>query len=60
MGGGGAVVPGNPVVAMENGLISEAWSAISGAPSDLTFPEDFLGTWLCYSTLTPVDTLQGD
>ena len=60
MGGGGAVVPGNPAVAMENGLISEAWSAISGAPSDLTFPEDFLGTWLCYSTLTRVDTLQGD
>ena len=60
MGVGGAVVPGNPAVAMENGLISEAWSAISGAPSDLTFPEDFLGTWLCYSTLTRVDTLQGD
>ena len=60
MGGGGAVVPGNPAVAMENGLISEAWSAISGAPSDLTFPEDFLGTWLCYSTLTRVDNLQGD
>ena len=52
--------PGNPAVAMENGLISEAWSAISGAPSDLTFPEDFLGTWLCYSTLTRVDNLQGD
>ena len=60
MGVGGAVVPGNPAVAMENGLISEAWSAISGAPSDLTFPEDFLGTWLCYSTLTRVDNLQGD
>ena len=38
MGVGGVVVPGNPAVAMENGLISEAWSAISGAPSDLTFP----------------------
>ena len=60
MGGSGAVVPAGPAVALENGLVSDAWSAISGAPSDLTFPEDFLGTWLCYSTLTSVDNLQGE
>ncbi len=49
-----------PAFAMSNGLVSDAWSTISGAPSDLTFPEDFLGTWLCYSTLTRVDTPQGE
>ena len=46
--------------AMSSGLVSDAWSTISGAPSDLTFPDDFLGTWLCYSTLTAVSTPQGD
>jgi hypothetical protein len=45
---------------MSSGLVSDAWSTISGAPSDLTFPDDFLGTWLCYSTLTAVSTPQGD
>ena len=46
--------------AMSNGLVSDAWSAVSGAPSDLTFPDEFLGTWLCYSTLTQVATPQGE
>ena len=46
--------------AMSNGVVSDAWSAISGAPSDLTFPDEFLGTWLCYSTLTAVTTPQGE
>ena len=45
---------------MSNGLVSDAWSAVSGAPSDLTFPDEFLGTWLCYSTLTQVATPQGE
>ena len=45
---------------MGNGLVSDAWSAVSGAPSDLTFPDEFLGTWLCYSTLTQVATPQGE
>ena len=46
--------------AMSNGLVSDAWSAVSGAPSDLTFPDEFLGTWLCYSTLTQVAIPQGE
>ena len=45
---------------MSNGLVSDAWSAVSGAPSDLTFPDEFLGTWLCCSTLTQVATPQGE
>jgi hypothetical protein len=60
-----AAAAGAPAVperasAMSNGLVSDAWSAISGAPSDLTFPDEFLGTWLCYSTLTQVATPQGE
>lgn len=47
-------------VAMSNGVVSDAWASISGAPSDLTFPDEFMGTWLCYSSLTRVDTPQGD
>ena len=54
---GGAV---EPAEAMSNGAVSDAWAAISGAPSDLTFPDEFLGTWLCYSTLTAVATPQGE
>ena len=54
---GGAV---EPAEAMSNGAVSDAWSAVSGAPSDLTFPDEFLGTWLCYSTLTAVATPQGE
>ena len=50
----------NVAFAMSNGLVSDAWATISGAPSDLTFPDDFAGTWLCYSTLTAVDTPQGE
>ena len=45
---------------MSNGVVSDAWASVSGAPSDLTFPDDFLGTWLCYSSLTRVDTPQGE
>lgn len=46
--------------AMSNGAVSDAWAKISGAPSDLTFPEEFAGTWLVYSSLTRVDTPQGE
>jgi hypothetical protein len=56
---GASAVP-ERAFAMSNGLVSDAWSAISGAPSDLTFPDEFLGTWLCYSTLTQVATPQGE
>lgn len=46
-------------LALSNGAVSDAWATISGAQSDLTFPDEFLGTWLCYSSLTRVDTPQG-
>jgi hypothetical protein len=46
--------------ALSNGVVSDTWEKISGAPADLTFPDEFLGTWLCYSTLTNVETPQGD
>jgi len=46
--------------AISNGAVSDAWATVSGAPSDLTFPDDFMGTWLCYSSLTRVDTPQGE
>ena len=55
-----AAAPPPRATAMQNGAVSEAWSALSGAPSDLTFPDDFVGTFICYSTLTAVTTPQGE
>ncbi|KAL0034900.1 hypothetical protein WJX77_012066 [Trebouxia sp. C0004] len=34
--------------------IDNAWSSIGGGPSDLTFPELFLGTWKVQTTLVKV------
>ncbi|DBA87727.1 TPA: hypothetical protein ACH3X1_004729 [Trebouxia sp. C0004] len=39
--------------------IDNAWSSIGGGPSDLTFPELFLGTWKVQTTLVKVDTPLG-
>ena len=39
--------------------MTEAWSAAGGGPADLTFPDAFLGTWACTSTLLRVDTPLG-
>jgi hypothetical protein len=45
---------------MQNGVVSEAWSKLGGGPSDLVFPEEFLGTWVVFSKLTKVDTPLGE
>ncbi|KAA6425870.1 MAG: hypothetical protein FRX49_04245 [Trebouxia sp. A1-2] len=39
--------------------VDNAWSSIGGGPSDLTFPELFLGTWKVQTTLVKVDTPLG-
>lgn len=39
--------------------VDNAWSSIGGGPSDLTFPELFLGTWRVQATLTKVETPLG-
>jgi len=50
-----------PALAVSSGsAVSRAWSAVSGAPADLTFPEAFLGTWIVASTLTQVDKPHGE
>ena len=55
-----AAVPTGSALALPNGAISEAWSKFGGGPSDLTFPEEFLGTWVVYNTLTRVSLPQGE
>ena len=53
--------PPENALAISNGsAVSQAWSALSGAPADLTFPVSFAGTWIVYSTLTAVDVPQGE
>lgn len=39
--------------------MDNAWSSLGGGPSDLTFPEQFLGTWKVQNTLVKVDTPLG-
>jgi len=39
--------------------VDNAWSSLGGGPSDLTFPELFLGTWKVQTTLVKVDTPLG-
>lgn len=39
--------------------VDNAWSSIGGGPSDLTFPDLFLGTWKVQTTLVKVDTPLG-
>lgn len=36
-------------------VVDNAWSSLGGGPSDLTFPELFLGTWKVQTTLVKVD-----
>ena len=50
----------SPSFALTNGAVSEAWATVTGSPSDLTFPEEFMGSWVCYSKLTGVETPQGE
>ncbi|KAL3140611.1 hypothetical protein ABBQ32_005181 [Trebouxia sp. C0010 RCD-2024] len=39
--------------------VDNAWSSVGGGPSDLTFPEQFLGTWKVQNTLIKVETPLG-
>lgn len=39
--------------------MDNAWSSVGGGPSDLTFPEQFLGTWKVQNTLIKVETPLG-
>lgn len=39
--------------------VDNAWSSVGGGPSDLTFPEQFLGTWKVQNTLVKVETPLG-
>ena len=39
--------------------MDNAWSSLGGGPSDLTFPEQFLGTWKVQNTLVKVETPLG-
>lgn len=39
--------------------VDNAWSSLGGGPSDLTFPDLFLGTWRVQATLTKVETPLG-
>ena len=39
--------------------VDNAWSSLGGWPSDLTFPDLFLGTWRVQATLTKVETPLG-
>ena len=40
-------------------LVDQAWTAIGGGPSDLFFPDSFLGSWDVESVLTDVDLPMG-
>ncbi|KAG2439703.1 hypothetical protein HYH02_010582 [Chlamydomonas schloesseri] len=42
------------------GLADSAWEALGGGPSDLVFPEEFVGVWEVTSILTKVDTPLGE
>lgn len=39
--------------------VDNAWSSLGGGPADLTFPEQFLGTWKVQNTLVKVETPLG-
>ena len=45
--------------AAPNGGLSDAWGAITGAPSDLVFPRAFEGNWLTTSRTASVDAPLG-
>jgi len=50
----------NNAYAIENGLISSAWESFGGGgPSDLTFPETFIGEWVVNATLQSVQLPEG-
>lgn len=52
------------VVLVQASLVGPAgdrvWEALGGGPSDLYFPDDFLGEWKVESTLTKVSTPLGE
>eukprot|EP00747_Dinoflagellata_sp_TGD_P166504 gnl/TRDRNA2_/TRDRNA2_189384_c0_seq1.p1 gnl/TRDRNA2_/TRDRNA2_189384_c0~~gnl/TRDRNA2_/TRDRNA2_189384_c0_seq1.p1 ORF type:complete len:369 (-),score=49.32 gnl/TRDRNA2_/TRDRNA2_189384_c0_seq1:138-1244(-) len=47
-------------LAVENGLVTEVWSKFGGGPTDLFFPDEFLGTWVVFSKLAEVRVPQGE
>lgn len=46
---------GNQVAAALPGVLDKAWTSMGGGPSDLVFPDEFLGQWEVASTLIKVD-----
>jgi hypothetical protein len=56
----GAVTSPGGAIAIENGLVTDAWSKLGGGPPDLYFPDEFVGTWLVFSKLKGVDLPQGE
>lgn len=48
-----------PAVALQNGAVSDAWGAVTGAKADLVYPAAFLGEWRVESTVTGLELPRG-
>ncbi|KAG2437242.1 hypothetical protein HXX76_005905 [Chlamydomonas incerta] len=55
-----AAAPPTAEASKLGGLADSAWEALGGGPSDLVFPDEFVGVWDVTSILTKVDTPLGE